>query len=154
MSFMDSKNDRAPADVPSPGGPAGEVLIYVVDDESMIGEVVEVILKLKGFQPKFFTDPELALQAISSAEAKPDLLLTDFLMSPLNGMELIERCKKVRPDLKTILYSGNVGEEIMQYYSVKPDGFMSKPFLPKTLVSMVKSVLGSQPRDDAPSNSQ
>jgi len=63
-------------------------------------------------------------------------------MSPYNGMELIERCKRVHPALKTILYSGNVGEEIMQYYSIKPDGFVSKPFLPKTLVAVVNSVLG------------
>ena len=120
----------------------GEILVYVVDDESMIGEVVEVILKLKGFRPRFFTNPETALQALIQEEPKPDLLLTDFLMSPINGMELIERCKRVRPDLKTILYSGNVGAEIMEYYSVKPDGFVSKPFLPKTLVGIVKSVLG------------
>lgn len=139
---MDPKADhRSPPTPRSPTALGREVLIYVVDDESMIGEVVEVILKLKGFQPKFFTDPELALQTLISEERKPELLLTDFLMSPINGMELIERCKRVQPNLKTILYSGNVGEEITQYYSVKPDGFVSKPFLPKTLVATVRAVL-------------
>lgn len=118
-----------------------EISIYVVDDEAMIGEVVEVILKLKGFHPKFFTDPEIALQSLANDQPRPHLLLTDFLMTPINGMELIERCKRIQPDLKTILYSGNVGEEILKYYSVKPDAFMSKPFLPKTLVSTVRSVL-------------
>lgn len=108
----------------------------------MIGEVVEVILRLEGYQPRFFSDPEQAFEALSSAAAKPSLLLTDFLMSPINGMELIERCKEVQPGLKTILYSGNVGEEIMQYYQTKPDGFLSKPFLPKTLVGLVRNVLG------------
>ena len=139
---MDLKRDDTSSPTPRvPKAESQEILIYVVDDESMIGEVVEVILKLKGFKPKFFTDPELALQTLANDDPKPDLLLTDFLMSPINGMELIERCKRVQPDLKTILYSGNVGEEIMQYYSVKPDGFVSKPFLPKTLVMMVKTVL-------------
>jgi len=127
---------------PSQSTEGKPILIHVVDDESMIGEVVEVILKLKGFQPKFFVDPDLALHSLINDEPKPDLLLTDFLMSPYNGMELIERCKRVHPALKTILCSGNVGEEIMQYYSIKPDGFVSKPFLPKTLVAVVKSVLG------------
>jgi DNA-binding NtrC family response regulator len=139
---MDSKNEDSPVQSATP--PAVEStpkLIYVVDDESMIGEVVEVILKLKGFKPKFFVDPELALQSLANEDPKPELLLTDFLMSPMNGMELIERSKQIQPSLKTILYSGNVGEEIMQYYSVKPDGFVSKPFMPKTLVAVVKSVL-------------
>jgi DNA-binding NtrC family response regulator len=139
---MNPNNDSKPSPTPPPStADSKEFVIYVVDDESMIGEVVEVILKLKGFHPKFFTDAEFALQALEKETAKPDLLLTDFLMHPMNGMELIERCKRVQPELKTILYSGNVGEEIMQYYSVKPDGFISKPFLPDTLVSIVKSVL-------------
>jgi DNA-binding NtrC family response regulator len=140
---MPSSSENAVPNEPRPveEGPGRDILIYVVDDESMIGEVVEVILKLKGFRPRFFTDPEAAFQSIVNEEPKPDLLLTDFLMSPINGMELIERCKRVQPDLKTLLYSGNVGEEIMHYYSAKLDGFLSKPFLPKTLVSVVNSVL-------------
>ena len=139
---MASHDENAPSsELTSSRTSSRDILIYVVDDESMIGEVVEVILKLKGFQPKFFTEPEVAFQSIVNDDPKPDLLLTDFLMSPINGMELIERCKRVQPELKTILYSGNVGEEIMQYYSAKPDGFVSKPFLPKTLVSVVNSVL-------------
>ncbi len=119
----------------------GSGLIYVVDDEAMIGEVVEVILQLEGYQPKFFQNPMNALEALATAETKPALLLTDYIMSPINGMELIERAKALEPLLKTILYSGNVGQEIMQVYSVKPDSFLSKPFLPKTLVSLVQSIL-------------
>src|SRR5436190_7358802 len=116
--------------------------IYVVDDESLIGEVVEAILKLEGFTPKFFVDPRHAYDAFVEAEPKPDLLLTDFIMTPINGMELIERCKQIAPDLKTLLYSGNVGEEIVQFYSARPDGFLSKPFLPKQLISLVNRILG------------
>lgn len=121
-----------------------KLIIYIVDDEPMIGEVVEAILKLKGFRPRFFSDPTVALESLANDEPKPDLLLTDFLMSPINGMELIERSKRVRPSLKTILYSGNVGEEIIKYYSVAPDGFMTKPFLPVTLISTVNTVLKLQ----------
>ena len=116
-------------------------LIYVVDDESMIGEVVEVILSLEGLRSKFFQNPLSALSEIGEANPRPSLLLTDFVMTPLNGMELIERCKELYPGLKTILYSGNVGEDITQFYSVQPDAFLSKPFLPKTLVNTVQSVL-------------
>jgi DNA-binding NtrC family response regulator len=117
-------------------------LIFVVDDEVMIGEVVEAILNLEGFESHFFSDPMRALKAIGESERKPDLLLSDYVMTPINGMELIQRSKAVMPDLKTILYSGNVGEEITQLYPVKPDGFMSKPFLPKKLVGLVQKVLG------------
>ena len=124
-----------------PGGVCPEKLIYVVDDESLIGEVVEMVLKLKGFRPRFFVNPESALEALKLGEEKPVLLLTDFLMVPINGMELIERCKQIRPDLKTLLYSGNVGEEMTEHYRVRPDGFLGKPFLPNDLISIIDSVL-------------
>jgi two-component system cell cycle sensor histidine kinase/response regulator CckA len=115
--------------------------IYIVDDEAMIGEVVEVILNLEGYRPRFFQNPIEALEAFIAADPKPDLLLTDFVMSPMNGMELIERCRQICPEVKCILYSGNVGQEITQFYSSKPDGFLSKPFLPKALTGIVQTVL-------------
>ena len=116
-------------------------LIYVVDDESMIGDVVQIILRMDGFEPRFFHDPEVALRTLVEEEPKPALLLTDFRMSPMNGMELIERSKQHFPDLLTILYSGNAGEEILDHYPVRPDAFLRKPFLPRALVSLVRSTL-------------
>lgn len=122
---------------PAPG------LVYIVDDEVLIGEVVEAILSLEGYETKVFSNPEQALRAFCEESRKPELLISDFVMTPMNGMELIERCKEVAPGLKTLLYSGNVGEEITSQYITKPDAFMNKPFLPRTLVGLVQSVLVS-----------
>ncbi len=116
-------------------------LIYVVDDELMIGDVVQIILKMDGFRPRVFQDPELAWKSFLDEEPKPVLLLTDYLMSPINGMELIERCKRSQPALKTILYSGNASEDMIQRYGIEPDAFLRKPFLPKTLLGLVRFTL-------------
>jgi CheY-like chemotaxis protein len=122
--------------------PQGGALIYVVDDEPMVGELVATVLEMAGFQTKHFTHPAEALKAFTAANPRPALLMTDFVMPSLNGMELIERCKQPQPSLKTILYSGNVGAEIMQRYQVKPDFFIRKPFQPQNLIDNVCSVLG------------
>lgn len=114
--------------------------IFVVDDEPMIGEVVKAILEMEGFQIEVFQDPGAAL-AVLQKSRQPDLLLTDFVMPSLNGMELIEQAKRANPGLRTVLFSGNFGNEIMRYYPVKPDRFLSKPFQPKTLVDIIKTVL-------------
>ncbi|MEK7674406.1 MAG: response regulator [Verrucomicrobiota bacterium] len=127
----------------SESSPERRPIIYVVDDEAMIGEMVEFVLKAAGYETKFFLDPEQAYEALGEADLKPDLLLTDFRMGSINGMELIERCRQIQPSLRAILISGNVGPEIAQYYSAKPDCFLSKPFLPKALVQTVESVLAS-----------
>jgi two-component system cell cycle sensor histidine kinase/response regulator CckA len=130
-----SKKGGAPAKKKQPP------LIYVVDDEPMIGEVVEAILQLEGYRTRVFTSPDQAMLCVQKKEDDPALLLTDFVMPGLNGMELIEHCKKVKPNLKTILFSGNFGQDIMNYYPVKPDRFLSKPFQPKILTDLVKAVL-------------
>jgi two-component system, cell cycle sensor histidine kinase and response regulator CckA len=116
-------------------------LVFVVDDEAMIGDVVQIVLRMEGFRPRVFQNPEQALEAFAQEEIKPALLLTDYLMTPINGMQLIERCKQILPELKTILYSGNAGEQALHQYSVKPDAFLRKPFLPRTLMSLLRSTL-------------
>ena len=119
------------------------VLIYIVDDEPMIGELVQAILQREGFQSSFFQYPDHALIAFEKAAKKPDLLLTDYRMDPMSGLELIEQCKRLKPDLKTILYSGNVGSEPIQNHRSKPERFLKKPFLPQTLLEVVHATLAS-----------
>jgi CheY-like chemotaxis protein len=116
-------------------------VVYVVDDEPMVGDVVQAILKMGGYDSIFFQDPNVALEAINGADPKPALLLTDFQMPQMTGRELIQRCKKNHPTLKTILYSGNVQEETVAFYPSRPDRFLRKPFTPKTLIDLVESVL-------------
>ncbi len=116
-------------------------LVYVVDDEPMVGDVVQAILKMGGYESVLFDDPNTAFQALNEANPKPTLLLTDFLMPQMTGRELIQHCKKVHPTLKTILYSGNVQEETVAFYPARPDRFLRKPFTPKTLIALVQSVL-------------
>ena len=116
-------------------------LLYVVDDEPLVGDVVQAILKMGGYESVLFADPKAAFQALSEANPKPTLLLTDFQMPQMTGRELIQHCKKVHPELKTILYSGNVQEETVAFYPTRPDRFLRKPFTPKTLIDLVQSVL-------------
>jgi DNA-binding NtrC family response regulator len=118
-------------------------LIYVVDDEALIGDVVQVILRMEGYRSRFFQDPEQAWAAFRSEPIKPALLLTDYLMNPINGMQLIARCKQLCPELKTILYSGNAGEYALHEYGVNPDAFLRKPFLPGTLLGLLRSTLNA-----------
>jgi len=118
-------------------------LIYVVDDEVLIAEIVQAILHLEGFKVQLFTNPSEAWRAFSEAEDKPDILVTDYVMHPLNGMELIQKFRSVLPALPSILYSGNASGQITDLYAMKPNAFLPKPFLPETLVRVVRSVLDS-----------
>jgi DNA-binding NtrC family response regulator len=131
----------AAAGEPAAVCPKNDVYIYVVDDEQMFGELVAAALEMAGFQIKRFINPAAALEAFVAANPRPALLMTDFLMPDLNGMELIESCKRTQPTLKTILYSGYVRAEVIQRYQLKPDFFIWKPFDPRILADVARSVL-------------
>lgn len=115
--------------------------VFIVDDEPMVGEVVSMVLALEGFKTRLFTSPTDALEVFQSATAKPDLLITDYVMSPLNGIDLIERCRQSVPKLPTILYTGNLTEDNLAEYRGIPDAFLNKPFLPKELIKVVQTLL-------------
>jgi DNA-binding NtrC family response regulator len=116
-------------------------LIYVVDDQEMLLDLAEASLKDYPYRLRKFQDPEQALETFIKAKKKPDLLITDYAMGKMNGLELVEKCKAVCPGLKTILLSGTMGAEIILEAPVKVDRFLGKPYQPANLAELVRLVL-------------
>jgi DNA-binding NtrC family response regulator len=116
-------------------------LIFLVDDHPTLLDLAEVSLQGDDYEIRKFPDPEIALQAFLKARIKPDLLITDYAMGKLNGIELIERCKKAKPDLKTVIISGTAGAEIVLGAPVKVDRFLGKPYQPSNLAELVRRLL-------------
>lgn len=117
-------------------------LIFLVDDQPMLLDLAEISLQGGDYLLKKFLDPEEALDSFVKARVKPDLLITDYALGKMNGLELIERCKAAKPDLKTILVSGTAGAEIVLESPVKVDRFVGKPYQPAGLADLVQRVLG------------
>ena len=122
-------------------------LIYLVDDEPLLLDLAETTLSPGGYKVKKFLDPEEALESFIEARAKPTLLITDYSMGKMNGLELVEKCRAVKPDLKSILISGTAGAEIVLGSDVKVDRFVGKPYQPANLVELVRRVLGLDEAD-------
>jgi DNA-binding NtrC family response regulator len=116
-------------------------LIYLVDDQSMLLDLAEASLQADGYALKKFEDPEEALETFLKAKQKPALLISDYAMGKMNGLELMEKCKKVQPELKTLLMSGTAGAEIVLESQVKVDHFIGKPYQPANLSDLVKRIL-------------
>ena len=121
---------------------ARKPLIFLVDDQPMLLDLAEISLQSGDYALKKFLDPEEALAAFLKSRTKPDLLITDYALGKMNGLELIERCKAAKPDLKTILVSGTAGAEIVLESAVKVDRFVGKPYQPTGLAELVQRVLG------------
>src|SRR5437763_7547156 len=86
-------------------------LIFVVDDEPMLLELATVILEPLGYNVKTFRDPQTALDAFRSSKPYPSLLITDYSMHSMTGMDLIKACRKLEPQQRILLTSGTVHEK-------------------------------------------
>ncbi len=133
---------KDPDSAPSAGEHKPGLLIFVVDDLPDLSELMEIVLNSAGYEARSFSDPLTVLSVLSSDAPKPRLLVTDFRMPQLNGMELIQRCKAILPDLKVISASATLFENEMAAYKEKPDRVLPKPYSIAELLSAVNELLG------------
>jgi two-component system cell cycle sensor histidine kinase/response regulator CckA len=113
-------------------------MVFVVDDESMLLDLATAILEPLGFNVRTFRDPQAALSEFSAA--KPALVVTDYAMGAMNGMDLVRECRRVNPRQKIILVSGTVDESIYEGNAVKPDFFLAKPYQVRDFIDSVKKL--------------
>ena len=116
-------------------------IIFVVDDSVELGEMVGMVLADAGYDPRVFSNPLDALQVLESGEPYPSLLISDFRMPGINGLELIHRCKLIHPTLKVIAASANMLDEEMEKYPFRPERILAKPYTTHALLNVVKSLL-------------
>jgi DNA-binding NtrC family response regulator len=125
------------------GAAGSSPTIFVVDDEPMLLNLAETILGAAGFRVCLFHDPQKALSEYVAAKPPPDVVITDYAMAGMNGMDLIRECKRINPQQKTILLSGTVDESIYANSPIKPDYLLTKPYQIHKLVEMIHSLIAS-----------
>ncbi len=84
--------------------------IMIVDDEPAIGRSLQILLTRLGYHVVTFSDPERARARFLAAPDEVDLVLSDFQMPGLTGMDLAERLRASRPQLPIFIASGFAGQ--------------------------------------------
>ena len=79
--------------------------IVVVDDDRDILEMLVNLLQRRGFEPRPFFNPVEALQWIR--EHGSDVIVADYLMPRLNGLDLLSHLQEARPAIPVVVISGN-----------------------------------------------
>jgi two-component system cell cycle sensor histidine kinase/response regulator CckA len=120
------------------GGGNSSPVIFVVDDESMLLDLAAAILQPLGYNVRTFLDPQTALTEFPAA--RPTIVVTDYAMGAMNGMDLVRECRRVNPRQKIILVSGTVDESIYDNSADKPDFFLAKPYQVRDFVESVKKL--------------
>jgi DNA-binding NtrC family response regulator len=81
--------------------------IMVVDDDFLIAITMRDILEIAGYERvNMYLDPTEALEDIRRGE-RPDIVITDFNMPRLNGVELLKRIKEIDPGIRGFIVSSD-----------------------------------------------
>ena len=125
----------------SNNGAKPPITIFVVDDEQMLLDLAVAILQPLGFNVRTFSDPRMALKEYPTA--KPTVIVTDYAMGEMNGLDLVRECKRANPKQKMILLSGTVDEKIFAGLPQKPDRFMVKPYPVHEFIETIRALAAS-----------
>ena len=122
---------------------AGPV-IFVIDDEPMLLELATAILSTHGYTVETFRDPRAAVKAFARSRPAPALVITDYSMHRMNGLEMIGAFREVNPKQKVLMISGTVDEQIYRKVDSKqkPNQFLQKPYVANQFTRIVKEMLG------------
>jgi PAS domain S-box-containing protein len=134
--------DALEASCSAPRGRGERVL--VVDDEPALAELGWRRLEQLGYVPTAFTSSQRALEAFRSHPLDFDLLLTDYTMPVLTGVELVREMRRIRPGLPAVLVSGYgdvVPAESLNAVGLR--GLLSKPVTQSVLAKAVREALGA-----------
>ncbi|GAB4274273.1 MAG: phosphate regulon transcriptional regulator PhoB [Methylomicrobium sp.] len=116
--------------------------IFVVEDEDAIREMLAMVLEQAGFETKQCPDAESANLMIQ--ERTPDLIVLDWMLPGISGIEWARRLKKDQfyREIPIILLTARGEEEDkVRGLEIGADDYMTKPFSPKELVARIRAVL-------------
>jgi two-component system phosphate regulon response regulator PhoB len=113
-------------------------LVLIVDDEEDLAAAVEALLRREGFRTYKVFDGKAGLEA--AAELLPDLVLCDYEMPELDGLQVIERLR-ADPATAGIPVLLNSAGRVSMADIQRADGFLAKPFPESLLFEMINRVL-------------
>jgi DNA-binding NtrC family response regulator len=118
--------------------------ILVVDEESVAADMLAKVLRRSGYASEAANDAMGALERVLLSP--PDLVITDVALPGMSGVQLAVMIKRVYPDCKILLYSGQASTpELIRSPHWAPYDFtlLSKPVRPRDLLALVEHRLGT-----------
>jgi len=126
-------------------GLRGRETILVVEDEEEVLKLAMSGLRGYGYSVHGVGTGVEALNFCREFSGAIDLLLTDVVMTDMNGRQVAERIRELRPDTKVLFMSGYTANVIAHGGVLDADvECLLKPFTPESLARKIREVLGEK----------
>jgi two-component system response regulator PilR (NtrC family) len=120
--------------------------ILVVDDERSMRELLEILLLKHGYDVQCAESGSEALDIFQSRSF--DLVITDIRMKPVNGLEVLKRCKTISPRTAVIMISAYASTELaVEAMNEGAYDFFPKPFNNEQILSVISNALHDRGED-------
>ena len=114
--------------------------VLIIDDEENLTVTLTRGLKKEGFFVRAFTDPEMAIQAVKNES--PHVIITDIVMPNMDGLELIERVRRVVPEINFVIMTAHASlDTAIQALRLGVIDYLVKPFRIKELVAATQKAV-------------
>ena len=119
------------------------IRILVVDDEEIVIQCCRRILADSAYHVEFVHSGVEALKKIE--ESSFDLMILDFMMPKMDGMEVLRHVKETQPGIKVIMVTGlDQADTAQRARNLGVFHYLPKPFDPDALRHAVESALAKQ----------
>lgn len=116
--------------------------VLIVDDETSIREMLKIALEMAGFR---CLEAKNAYEAqVIIADFTPDLVLLDWMMPEVTGVELLRRWRRKAEtkNIPVIMLTAKAEEEnLIRGLDAGADDYICKPFSPRELVARIKTIM-------------
>jgi PAS domain S-box-containing protein len=134
---------------PPPGsaskGRRGETIL-VVEDEELVRDLLVEVLRELHYQVIEAADAKTAMHIIERPGTPLDLLLSDVVLPGMNGRDLADRARALRPGLKVLFMTGYSRDAIMREGRLEPDiEMVQKPVTRDVLAARIRDLLDTVP---------
>src|SRR3954447_25482874 len=120
--------------------PLSSVRVLVVDDDKAICEYMETFLTKDGFEVKTLNDPSGAPEEVKVGGYH--LVVLDLMMPKMDGLQVLERIRKVDNDVAVVIFTGYPSlETAVQSMKLDAVDYLKKPFDPDEFREVVSRVM-------------
>ena len=117
--------------------------IMVVEDDRLNRALLSKVLRQEGYQVLEACDGDMALKILQAVPC--DLVITDFLMPILNGIEFVRQLRSLQPQIPVIFITGYLSAVSDKKIIDEVAEILAKPFEPHVLRSSVHRLLDATP---------